>query len=94
MKKTDKFCNVCGGAVEAVEVKHMEYVCGGCGKKMKKTDKFCNVCGGTVVEREIAAAAPAAPVAAAPVVEGPVCPNCGKPIAEGQRFCTGCGTTL
>ena len=94
MKKTDKFCNVCGGAVEAVEVKHMEYVCGGCGKKMKKTDKFCNVCGGTVVEREIAPAAPAAPVAAAPVVEGPVCPNCGKPIAEGQRFCTGCGTTL
>lgn len=86
MKKTDKFCNVCGGAVTAVEIKQMEYVCSNCGRKVKKTDKFCNACGGAVVRREVA---PAAPVA-----RGPVCPACGKPVAEGQRFCTSCGTTL
>lgn len=91
MKKTDRFCNVCGGSVQPVEVKMYEYVCGGCGRKMKKTDRFCNVCGGAAVRREIGAAAP---VAAAPVARGPVCPTCGKPVAQGQRFCTGCGTTL
>ena len=103
-KKTDKFCSVCGGTIEAVEVKHYERVCSGCGKKAKKTDKFCNVCGGAIVEREIVAAAPVAP--AAPVAQeipasqkpmapaANVCPACGKAVAEGNKFCNFCGTQL
>ena len=80
-KKTDKFCNACGGSVVESVVVQKEFVCSTCGKKAKKTDKFCNACGGAVIEREVT-----------PTVR--VCSQCGAPAKSGANFCNACGGAI
>ena len=79
--KNEKFCNVCGGAVVAEEVKQYNYVCAGCGKKAKKTDKFCNVCGGAIEAVEVKH-------------YEHVCSGCGKKAKKTDKFCNVCGGAI
>ena len=79
--KNEKFCNSCGGAVVAEEVKQYNYVCEKCGKKAKKTDKFCNSCGGAIVAVEVKN-------------YEYVCSGCGKKAKKTDKFCNGCGGAI
>lgn len=79
--KTEKFCNSCGGAVVAEEVKQYNYVCEKCGKKAKKTDKFCNACGGAIVTVEVKH-------------YERVCEKCGKKAKKSDKFCNDCGGAI
>lgn len=48
-KASNKFCNVCGGAiVEKVAEPKPVYVCSGCGKAAKASEKFCSACGSAI----------------------------------------------
>ena len=79
--KNEKFCNACGGAIVAEEVKQYNYVCSGCGKKAKKTDKFCNICGGVIEAVEVKH-------------YEHVCSGCGKKAKKTDKFCNICGGTI
>ncbi len=57
-KATDKFCNVCGGAIRKLVTVPVEYRCRQCGEKAIPTDKFCRACGGEVSKVSVTPATP------------------------------------
>ncbi len=80
-KAKDKFCSVCGGAIEEKVTRAATYVCSSCGKIATAKDKFCSVCGGMIEARVLSA-------------ETYVCSNCGKNATAKDKFCSYCGGTI
>lgn len=79
-KAKDKFCSVCGGAIEVKVTRAETYVCSNCGKSATAKDKFCSACGGTIEVKALNAAY--------------VCSNCGKSATEKDKFCSACGGAI
>jgi hypothetical protein len=92
LKKSAKFCTVCGNAVAGAKATPSSPTtgdalkCGNCGNTLKEGVKFCTKCGSVVEEK-----APAAPVALA----SNVCPHCGYgKNPESSNYCINCGQAM
>lgn len=92
LKKSAKFCTVCGNAVAGAKATPSSPTtvdalkCSNCGNPVKEGVKFCTKCGSVIEEK-----APQAPVTLA----SNVCPHCGYgKNPELSNYCINCGQAM